>query len=53
MTDEFKLTHPEPPREFDLDHEAPWPMPDTHPQPKAPEVPMLDRVQSWIKRGLI
>lgn len=56
MTDEFKLTHPEPPDKalFDIDPvTAIWPMPDTHPQPKAVEVPFVQRVASWINRGLV
>jgi hypothetical protein len=53
MTDrpDFQLTPPNA-QEFDLDHEAPWPMPDTHPQPKATEPTMLERVAMWIERGL-
>jgi len=54
MTDrpDFQLTPPNA-QEFDLDHEAPWPMPDTHPQPAAPEIPFVERVRQWINRGLV
>lgn len=56
MTDEFKLTHPEPPDKALFDIEvatSDWPMPDTHPAPKAPEVSIVDRVQSWLRRELV
>ena len=58
MTDRpaFKLTHPEPPDPALFDIEVAttdWQMPDTHPAPKAPEVSIVDRVQSWLRRELV
>ncbi len=58
MTDRptFQLTQPKPPDPALFDAEiatSDWPMPDTHPQPKAVEVPFVQRVASWINRGLV
>lgn len=52
---DFQLTQPKPPDPALFDAEiatTDWPMPDTHPQPKATEPTMLERVAMWIERGL-
>lgn len=53
---DFQLTQPKPPDPALFDIEVAttdWPMPDTHPQPAAPEIPFVERVRQWINRGLV